>query len=314
MKERAMKLLCNTRQAVVVTVVLMAVCGLLFPLLLTGLSALIFPHQAGGSLITINGKTVGAEHVGQEFTQDYYMWSRPSAYHYNVYTEDEEGNQTYLDGTEFPGIGSGSSNYAPSNPALVERVEQDIINYVARTFNVDTANLPGKTELLDEQIAYIAEKANISADQLKQQATAIPEDGSEVLAYLAGTAGLATGDEEMEALTAEAPTLYQLQKAYVADIAGTSSEEVEKIISSLPTDLMTASGSGLDPHISPASAQIQVPRIVESSGLTEEKVQEIIRNNTSGKIFGIFGEETVNVLGVNIEIGQAMGIISSETE
>lgn len=76
MKERTIKFLHSTRQAVVVTVVLMLICGLLFPLLLTGLSALFFPHQANGSLITVGDKTLGAEYVGQEFTQDYYMWSR----------------------------------------------------------------------------------------------------------------------------------------------------------------------------------------------------------------------------------------------
>lgn len=77
----------------------------------------------------------------------------------------------------------------------------------------------------------------------------------------------------------------------------------------IPTDLLTASGSGLDPHISPASAEIQIPRIAKSSGLDEEKLREIVKNNTSGKLFGIFGEETVNVLKVNIEIAKNMEIL-----
>ena len=157
MKDSVKRALHGSRQAVVVTVVLMLICGLLFPLLLTGLSSLIFPHQANGRLITVDGMTVGAKNVGQEFTEDYYMWRRPSAYHYNVYVEDEEGNQTYTDGTEFPGLGSGSNNYAPSNPALIERVEQDVVNYVARTLKVDTSELPGEAELLDAQMTYIAE-------------------------------------------------------------------------------------------------------------------------------------------------------------
>ena len=107
MKEHLKKFLHNSRQAFVITIVLMLICGLLFPALLTGLSAIIFPGQAKGSLITVGDKVVGAEHVGQEFTKDYYMWSRPSAYHYNVYTETEDGKQYYNDGSEFPGIGSG---------------------------------------------------------------------------------------------------------------------------------------------------------------------------------------------------------------
>lgn len=207
----------GTRQAVSVTVVLMLICGLLFPCLLTGLSSVLFPHQAGGSLITVNGTAVGAEHVGQEFTQDCYMWSRPSAYHYNVYTEGEDGAKYYNDGTEFGGLASGSNNYAPSNPALVERVEAD-----------------------------------------------------------------------MEAFLEKNP--------------GIKREDI-------PTDLLTASGSGLDPHISPASAQIQLPRIAQASGLSEESLQEIVERNTTGKLLGVFGEKTVNVLKVNIEIAQAMGTL-----
>lgn len=207
----------GTRQAVLVTVVLMLICGLLFPCLLSGLSSVIFPHQAGGSLITVNGMAVGAEHVGQEFTQDCYMWSRPSAYHYNVYTESEDGRKYYNDGTEFGGLASGSNNYAPSNPALVERVEAD-----------------------------------------------------------------------MEAFLEKNP-------------------EIKR--EDIPTDLLTASGSGLDPHISPASAQIQLPRIAQASGLSEESLQEIVKRNTAGKLLGVFGEETVNVLKVNIEIAQAMGTL-----
>lgn len=217
MKESVKKFLHGFRQMFLVTIVLMLICGLLFPCLLTGLSSLFFPHQADGSLITVNGHTVGAEHVGQEFTKDYYMWSRPSAYHYNVYVEDEEGNQYYNDGSEFAGLASGSNNYAPSNPALAERVEADIEAFLAKNPDVKREDIP--------------------------------------------------------------------------------------------TDLLTASGSGLDPHISPASAEIQIDRIVMASGLEESVVREIVERNTEGKMLGIFGEETVNVLGVNIEIAQQMGII-----
>ena len=220
MKESVKSILHSARQTVGVTVILMLVCGLLFPCLLTGLSALIFPHQADGNLLTVNGQTVGAEYVGQEFTEDYYMWSRPSAYHYNVYVEGEDG-MYYNDGTEFPGIGSGSNNYAPSNPALTQRVEADI-------------------------------------------------------------------------------------EAFLAENPGVAREDI-------PADLMTASGSGLDPHISPAAAQVQLPAIAEASGLSPERLAQIVADNTEEKLLGVFGEETVNVLGVNLDIALAMGLIS-ETE
>lgn len=205
------------RQAVTVTVVLMVLCGFLFPVFLTGVSQVIFKDQANGNLIEVDGKTVGAEFVGQEFTEDYYLWSRPSAYHYNVFTEDEEGNQTYLDGREFTGLASGSNNYAPSNPALVERVEADIETFLEKN-------------------------------------------------------------------------------------PGVSREDI-------PADLVTASGSGLDPHISPEAAAIQVPRIAEASGLSEEEVRDIIKKHTEGKVLGIFGEDTVNVLETNIALAEAIGRI-----
>lgn len=217
MKESAKSLLHGARQMVVVSIVLMVLCGLLYPCLLTAVSSVILPKQAGGNLITVNGKTVGAEFVGQEFTEDYFMWSRPSACHYNVYTETADGEKQYNDGTAFGGLRSGSDNYAPSNPALAERVEKD-----------------------------------------------------------------------MEAFLAKNP-------------------DVKK--EDIPTDLMTASGSGLDPHISPAAAQVQVARIAQASGLTEEEVQKIVDENTEGKMLGVFGEETVNVLKVNIGIAQHMGIL-----
>lgn len=214
------EILRNARQAITVTIVLLVICGLAYPLALTGVSQVIFPKQANGNLITVDDKTVGAETIGQEFTEDYFLWGRPSAYHYNTYEEDAEGNRYYSDGTEYTGVSSGSTNYAPSNPALTERVAADMENFLAKN-------------------------------------------------------------------------------------PGVSAEDI-------PTDLMTASGSGLDPHISPESAQIQVPRIAAASGLREEEVQRIIDAHTEGKTFGIFGEETVNVLLVNIDIAEAMGILPKE--
>ncbi len=217
MKKSIKTILHNTRQMISITVILMLICGLLFPCLLTGLSSLLFPHQAGGNLITINGQTVGADFVGQEFTKDYYMWSRPSAYHYNVYVEDADGKQYYNDGTEFPGIGSGSNNYAATNPALTGRIEADIEMFLDKNPDISREDIPG--------------------------------------------------------------------------------------------DLLTASGSGLDPHISPAAAKIQIPRIEKASGLSEKEILDIVEKNTQDKFLGIFGEETVNVLKVNIEIAQHMGLL-----
>ena len=205
-----------------VTLILLLLCGFVFPVLLSGISAVIFPSQANGSLVYADGQAVGAANVGQDFTEPYFMKGRPSAYNYNTYYEDEQGNQYYNDGSEFAGLSSGSNNYAPSNPALTERVEADIEAFLE-------ANPDVKRE-------------------------------------------------------------------------------------DIPADLMTASGSGLDPHITPESARIQIPALAVSSGLSEEQLEQIVEDNTEGKLLGIFGEETVNVLGVNLDIAKAMGLVGEASQ
>ena len=74
----------------------------------------------------------------------------------------------------------------------------------------------------------------------------------------------------------------------------------------VPAELLTASGSGMDPHISPRSAEVQIPTVAENSGLSEEVVEQIVKDNTEHKTLGVFGEERVNVLGCNLDIKAAM--------
>ena len=204
----------GAKQCVRSTAVLMVVCGLAFPLLITLLAGLIFPYQASGSLLRVGDTVVGSQIVGQEFTQDCYLQGRPSAVHYNTYHEDESGTLVYSDGSEYGGVSSGSNNYANSNPALAERIHGDLKTFFDKN-----------------------------------------------------------------------PTVRQ---------------------EDFPTELILASGSGLDPHISPASAEVQINRIVKASQLPEETIREIIENNTKPKALGFLGEETVNVLHTNAEIMVAM--------
>lgn len=77
----------------------------------------------------------------------------------------------------------------------------------------------------------------------------------------------------------------------------------------VPSDLLTASGSGLDPHISPEAAEVQVNAVAEHSGLSEETVREIVKENTEEKVLGIYGEARVNVLKCNLGIAEKMGLI-----
>ena len=202
-----MKVIKSLRAPVLVTLVLLLICGLIYPVVMTLMSQALFPSQANGSIIYVDGQAVGAR----------FMRCRPSAYQYNTYTVDEEGNKFYNDGSEYAGVASGSNNYGASNPALAERVQGDIDEFLA--------------------------------------------------------------------------------------------EHPDLTVEDIPTDLVTASGSGLDPHISPASAAVQIPQLAENTGLTEEQLEQFVADNTTGKVLGIFGEETVNVLGVNLDIAEALGLI-----
>lgn len=201
------------KRALILTLVLIVLCCVVYPLILTGLGQLFFNKQANGNLIKVNGKAVGSELVGQAFEGDQYFHGRISSVNYNTYTEEEKEDGTYS------GVSSGTYNYGATNPELEERV-----------------------------------KADVEAFREKYKE--------------------AVGEE----LTEE-----------------------------IPADLLTASGSGLDPHISPASAQIQIPIVAANSGLSEEEVQKIVEENTEHKVLGIFGEGKVNVLKCNIAVAEAMG-------
>ena len=118
------------------------------------------------------------------------------------------------------------------------------------------------------------------------------------------------GEKTMYGLASNSsPASEDYEKVIAERVAMIEAANPEQKGKKIPVDLVTVSGSGLDPHISPKSAEIQIPRIAEASGLSEEKIEKIVKNNTSGKVLGVFGEDKVNVLMVNIEIAQAMDLI-----
>lgn len=120
-------------------------------------------------------------------------------------------------------------------------------------------------------------------------------DGGEPLLY-GGASNKSPAGEELEKLIAERVAKIRLAQP-------------EKLEEPIPVDLVTVSGSGLDPDISPAAAEFQVSRIAAARGVTENEVREIISQYTKGRSLGLFGEPTVNVLKVNLALD---GIVWSE--
>lgn len=187
-------------KALLIFVILTVICGLLFPLAITGISQLVFPNQANGSIIEVDGKKYGSTLLGQEFTGDTYLWGRIMKLDTTTFV-DENGNSVLY---------SAPSNLSPAS----EEYEQ------------------------------------LVAERVERIHAAHPEKG-------------------------DAP---------------------------IPVDLVTNSGSGLDPHISPAAAEYQVERIANNRGISQDEVRKVIAKYTDGRFLGIFGEETVNVLEVNLAL------------
>src|SRR5471030_906236 len=133
------------KKSILISIVLMVLCGLIYPLVMTGISQLVLNKQANGSMIVVDGKEVGSELIGQNFTDPKFFRGRVSSVNYNTYTEedmkvDENGKAAYS------GVSSGSQNLAPSNSALQERVKNDIEDFLESHPGVKKEDIP--TDLL----------------------------------------------------------------------------------------------------------------------------------------------------------------------
>lgn len=180
--------------------VFMIICGLIYPVFITGASQLLFKEKANGSIIEVNGKKYGSVLLAQEFTGDEYLWGR--------------------------------------------------------VMSLDTSTFTN--------------------------------ENGEVLMY-ATPSNLSPASEEYEKLLSE-----RIEKIKAAN--------PDKKDEPIPVDLVTTSGSGLDPHISVAAAEYQVDRIAKMRNISTDEVEQIIEKYTKGRTFGVFGEETVNVLQVNLAL------------
>ena len=185
-------------KALGIFIIFTLICGVVYTGVVTGIAQLIFPKQANGSIIEIDGKKYGSELLGQQYTDDAHMWGR--------------------------------------------------------IMNIDVSTFTDK----DGKILMYSAPSNLSP-------------ASEEYAELVG--------ERVEKLRAANPDMDE---------------------TAVPVDLVTCSGSGLDPHISPAAAEYQVARIAKANDMNEDSVREIIDKCTSSRFLGVFGEKTVNVLKVNL--------------
>ncbi len=181
------------RPALALLIIFSVFLGLGYPLLMTGISQLLFPFEANGSILRKDGTAVGSALIGQPFSSASYFWGRLSA----------------TAAMPFDASASAGSNLGPTNPALAQ-----------------------------------AAASRIAALKAADAQNPLP----------------------------------------------------------IPVDLVTASGSGLDPHLSPAGAYYQVGRIARERKLPEAAVLRLIEQHIQGRTLGIFGEPRVNVLELNLAL------------
>src|SRR5215208_1317995 len=184
------------RPAIVLTLVLCVITGLIYPGVVTGLAQVLFPRQANGSLVTVDGRVVGSALIGQPFTQPYYFHPRPSAA-----------------GSGYDAAASGGTNKGPTGAKLAD--------------------------------SLVAPRVD----------SAVALEGA--------------------------------------------------VKGKVPADMVTASGSGLDPHISPANAFLQVNRVSRARGADSGALRALVDRHIEGRQFGFFGEPRVNVLLLNIALDSA---------
>jgi K+-transporting ATPase ATPase C chain len=192
------------RPAIVLLVLMTVLTGLAYPLFMTGVAQVLFPHQAAGSLIEKDGKVIGSELIGQNFTGEKYFHGRPSAT-----TDTDPNDSTKTVPAPYNAGNSGGSNAGPTSKALIERVQGDV-------------------------------------ETLKKE-----RNGP------------------------------------------------------IPVDMVTTSASGLDPDITPAAAEFQIPRVAKARNLPEDWVRVLVAEATEDRVLGVLGEKRINVLKLNLALDAA---------
>ena len=182
------------KPAVLMMLVMTIVTGLAYPAVITVLAQLMFPAQANGSMVTVDGRVVGSRLIGQDFKKPEYFHPRPSAAGTNGYDP----------------MASGGSNLGPTSARLFDDVRRRV-------------------------------------------------------------------------------EAYRVENALASDTL-------------VPADAVTTSASGLDPHISPRNAELQIARVARARGISAQRLRTLIEAHTEPRTFGILGEPRVNVLELNLAL------------
>ena len=233
------------------TLIFTIVLGLLYPAVMTGVSELIFPKQANGSLVTVSGKVVGSSLIGQPFAKPEYFHPRPSAA-----------------GSGYDATASSGSNLGPTSAKLLHGTTKmdDKKNEIV---DFDGINLRIVHYCVENDIPY---ESSVPLDQFKDSHGDL-DDVKLIKAF---------NDDK-------APLLFSAK-------------------SPIPPDAVTASASGLDPHISPANAETQAARIAKARGVSPDQVKQLIPQSTDGADLGFLGEPRVNVLMLNVALDQHFAV------
>ncbi len=158
--------------------------------------------------------------------------------------------------------------------------------------------------------SLIERNGTVIGSELIGQSFVNAETGATLPGYFRGrpSAAFTSGDGNDTLVSSGSnygPTNQALIDRVRADVAIVREENVLPADAPIPVDLVTASGSGLDPHISPASAELQIPRVARERGMSEDEVRALVVANTEGRTLGFLGEPRVHVLKLNLALDDA---------
>ena len=229
------------------TIIFTVLTGIVYPVVMTGISEVIFPKQSKGSLVTVNGKVVGSSLIGQPFAKPEYFHPRPSAA-----------------GNGYDASSSGATNLGPTSAKLLHGTTKmdDKKNEVVDFDGIDDRIVH---YCVDNEISY---ESSVPLDQFKDSHGDL-DDVKLIKAF--------NDDKAPLVFTPKSP---------------------------IPQDAVTASASGLDPHITPANAEMQATRVAKARGVSADQVKQLVTQFTERPDWGIFGEPRVNVLLLNVALDQ----------